>query len=345
MKIYEGPNIFNGSIYGSGVFDVFLRDNFFNLPEWYGLISQCCIDAVNGTILIADEQAQIAIACCHARRNRYLRSCTNLYTPEFNLLGNCSDPLAVEAFSRDLASSFKPLDYVKLEGLDPQAPQFQALLQGLRDAGFFAKPFFGWITRFEGMAGIAFEQYFSTRPSVLRNTYRRKQAKLRGADPTLYTSYEGSEDVESFISTYEGVRERSWKMPEPLPEFVPTLVRLAARMGALRFGVLEINKTPAAAQFWIVWGSKATIFKLVHAEVFSAFSPGTLLTMHMIQRVLEVDRPVEIDFGRGDDTYKRMWLSSSRERWGIEAANPGTWRGLAMCARLQAGTVRHRLFP
>jgi CelD/BcsL family acetyltransferase involved in cellulose biosynthesis len=104
-------------------------------------------------------------------------------------------------------------------------------------------------------------------------------------------------------------------------------------------GVLFIDEVPAAAQFWIVWGGRATIYKLLYAEHFARFSPGTLLTMEMMRCVLEQDKPSEIDFGRGDDSYKRLWLSSRSERWGIEAANPLMLKGLPRSFRIVAGMV------
>jgi len=343
MKFYEGPNIFDAHALGAGDCEHSTASGFFNQPGWYKLVAQHGLATGAQTVLAVDHSDQLALACCRTRGGRELRSCTNLYTCEFDLMGGRENTLAVRTFARDVVSLIWPLDYLRLEGLDPMAAHFTALLDGMRSAGFHVRPYLGWITRFEHTCGTDFDQYLSGRPSILRNTWRRKQTRLKGVSSTFYTSYERQKEEEDFIPVYQSVREGSWKGAEPFTAFVLELIRLAARMGALRFGILEIDGVPAAAQFWIVWSGKATIFKLVYAEQFSAFSPGTLLTMHMMEKALEFDKPVEINFGRGDDAYKKMWLSERRERWGIEAANPRSWRGLARCVWLRAGTIRHRI--
>ena len=63
--------------------------------------------------------------------------------------------------------------------------------------------------------------------------------------------------------------------------------------------------------------------------------------MNMMQHVIEVDRVHEVDYGSGDDPYKKDWMSARRERWGLVARNPRTARGL-IGAVTQVGVVALR---
>ncbi len=110
-----------------------------------------------------------------------------------------------------------------------------------------------------------------------------------------------------------------------------------AALGCLRLGLVHIGEQPAAAQIWIVWHGRATLCKLAHDEHFKARSVGSLLTWRMIQHVLDVDRVGEIDFGRGDDAFKSLWMSQRREHWGLLAFNPSTPWGLLSAARHLGG--------
>jgi hypothetical protein len=203
-----------------------------------------------------------------------------------------------------------------------------------------AKPYFAWGTWYQSAANMDFASYLSARPSVLQNTWRRKGAALQKSHRT---AFETAFDVEGFIRVYDEVYARSWKEPEPFPDFMPALLRVAAELGALRHGVLMADEKPIAAQFWIVWQGHAIIFKLAYDKDWSKFSPGTLLTMHMVKEVLERDRVRELNFGRGDDDYKKLWMSERRERWGIEAVNPRSAAGFARALKLSAARIRDRL--
>ena len=107
-----------------------------------------------------------------------------------------------------------------------------------------------------------------------------------------------------------------------------------AATGALRLGLLYLDDRPVAAQIWVVQRGRAVLYKLAHDRAFDALSPGTVLTMRMLERLLDGEHVTELDLGAGDDPYKRLWAARRRERVGLVAFDPLTWRGAA-------GALRH----
>jgi hypothetical protein len=314
--------------------------SFFSLPQWYALLARHGLEKGWQARAYADDAGRAALVCAVPAdgQAREVRGCINPYTCEYDWLGGSPD--AVRATAAAMARADKQTQSILLPGLDPKAESFAATLAGLRDAGFTAKSYFAWGTWYEPVQGVDFQAYLSARPSVLQNTWRRKSAALQKAHRI---ALETSSDVETFIRAYDDVYARSWKEPEPFVEFMPALLRVTAALGALRHGVLSADGKPIAAQFWIVWQGQAIIFKLAYDKDWNKFSPGTVLTMHMAKEVLEKDRVRELNFGRGDDDYKKLWMSERRERWGIEAVNPRSAAGFARALKISAARVRDRL--
>jgi hypothetical protein len=234
-------------------------------------------------------------------------------------------------------------DCIRFAELNPRETSYRALLRALRRAGLLVECTAGAATWFEATDGMSFADYLAQRPSQLRSTWRRKRRSIAATGRLTTTFFSEASGIDAAIADYQTVYAASWKEAEPFPDFMPALIRLAADLGALRMGIYYVDGAPAAAQFWIVWQRRAVIYKLAHDGRFDKLSLGTLLTMDMIERVLEQDRPSEINFGRGDDPYKRLWLPRRRERWGITAANPRTARGLRLGLEREAAKLYHRL--
>ena len=100
--------------------------------------------------------------------------------------------------------------------------------------------------------------------------------------------------------------------------------------------------SPLAVQLWLVENGEATIHKLAYREDAKELSPGTILGEAMFRRAIDRDRVRVIDYGTGDDAYKRDWMEERRPLWRLQAFNPGTLRGLAGAARALAGRLRSR---
>ena len=186
--------------------------------------------------------------------------------------------------------------------------------------------------------GQSWATYLADRPGTLRETIRRKLRREHRFE--LIT---GGDRLEAGIAEFETVYRRSWKEPEPFPDFNAALMRAVAPLGMLRLGVLHIGETAAAAQLWVVESDRATVLKLAHDEAFKAASPGTVLTALMLQRLIDEEHVPEIDFGRGDDGYKSAWARQRRQRIGLVLANQLHPRGMAFLGRHAMGRVRAAL--
>jgi hypothetical protein len=324
----------------NGQFGAAADGSFFSTPGWYDLVARYGTEPGWSACIYVSDDGKAGIACKTKGGSPRLESLTNLYTPDYCPLAGLKDEGALRDLVREVASQRSGISYVRLDGLDPSQKSFDAILAGFQDANFASKPFAGWGVWFEPVAHRSFSDYLAARPSVLRNTWKRKLKAAQRAAKISLRAIQPAAELEQFIASYAAVQAASWKKPEPFPRFIPQLIRYAAVCGALEAGVLEIDGKPAAAQFWIVWRGRATIFKLAYSRDRREFSPGTLLTMHMVQHVLEKRTPVEINFGRGDDEYKKLWVSMRGECWGIEAANLRTVRGVITRARMAVAAGR-----
>ncbi|MEH6756871.1 MAG: GNAT family N-acetyltransferase [Parasphingorhabdus sp.] len=166
--------------------------------------------------------------------------------------------------------------------------------------------------------GRTFDQYWAERPGRLRNTVRRK-AKKNIVSLRIETEFS-----EEHWNDYLDVYSKSWKPEEGNPDFLKNLAKQEASAGCLRLGLAYIDGVPVAAQFWTVENGEALIHKLAHVEDATKSSPGTLLSVAMFQHVMDIDRVNLVDFGTGNDPYKREWMEDVRTRYRLEMFWPNT---------------------
>lgn len=187
------------------------------------------------------------------------------------------------------------------------------------------------------VAGLSFEDYWSARPSQLRNTLKRKSGKAEFETQVL------TEFNEDAWAVYEEIYAESWKPAEGLPEFLKDMAIAEARAGCLRLGICRIDRVAVAAQLWTVESGVALIHKLAHRESATELSPGTILSAAMFRHVIDADNVKMIDFGTGNDQYKADWMDGSTTLMQLSAYNPATASGLAGAAKARLSRlVRHR---
>lgn len=277
-------------------------------------------------------------------RLRRLAALANFYSIAFlPVVDPDSQGAAVAALARALDQARRQWDVIDLCALPAEDALAGALVDALAAAGFPVQRYSQFGNWYEDTAGMTAADYLSARPGALRSTLRRHQAKLGRNAAARFELVTGLDGLAHAVAGYQAVYARSWKEPEPYPDFIPRLARACAEAGALRLGVAYVDGAAAAAQLWIVWHGRATIFKLAHDEAFNELSLGSLLTWRMMGHVLDVDRVAEVDFGRGDDSYKKLWLPKRRDRWGALAFNTRTAAGALAAARHIGGRAAKRV--
>jgi hypothetical protein len=233
---------------------------------------------------------------------------TSLFTL---LLCETAPQHAVQCLADGLAQL--PFDSLRIEPVADDDHAIELLRQAMTARGFEVQRLFHFVNWSHRLHGQSFEQYFSARPSQLRNTIVRKHRKLQrehDLDFRLYTDAPPDRVMQDYLSVFRA----SWKDGERFPGFVPALVDMAARAGWLRLALLYVDESPAAAQIWFVAHDRASIFRLAYDERWGHYSPGSLLTAFMMEHAIDRDRVRSLDFLTGNEVYKQDWMSERSER-------------------------------
>lgn len=192
----------------------------------------------------------------------------------------------------------------------------EELLSALRAAGWWVKAAPVGDRHWLDLGDMDHDGWWASRPGALRNTVQRK-AKKGVVDIQLLTAF----DPESWAA-YEQIYAASWKPEEGHPALLRAFAESESAGGRLRMGIARIDGISVAAQFWTVEDGTAFIHKLAHVEDSLKASPGTLLSAALFRHVIEIDGVTRVDFGTGNDGYKRDWMNRHNPLWRIEAFNP-----------------------
>lgn len=181
-----------------------------------------------------------------------------------------------------------------------------------------------------------FEQYWDDRPSILKNTVRRKLKKISKENHHVVIK---NNVTISDIEDYWRVYGNSWKIPEPTQCFINWLLQSKLDRSQIVLGFIYLEGVPIASQLWVIADNVASIFKLAQDKKYDALSPGTLLTYRMIQDAFQYNIKM-IDFLLGDDDFKDLWMSEYRQFYNIELINNQLFFGKVFSA-LKLIKARH----
>jgi len=309
----------------AGALDREAQPSLFARLSWFRLIHDHCPPKGRLAVLRARDAGGRAWLFL-AVEDRIARAYAAWYSLRFDVIGDRQG-----AVMTSLAAAAMARGIVKVE-LSPVADP-AALRKAFRRAGWLvatAEKTGNWRI---ATAGMDFDTYWAGRPAQLRNTAKRR-GKAAGLDIEIYDRF----DARAWAD-YETVYRASWKPDEGSFPFLRALAQAEGAAGTLRLGVARKHGQPVAVQLWLIENGEATIHKLAYAEEAKAMSPGTLLGMAMFRRALDEDHVAAIDYGTGDDGYKKDWMAERRVLWRLEAYNPRTLRGLLGAARARVSAL------
>ncbi len=315
----------------------------FSGPAWWRTVLRfgMAADATPCLLLCRIDGAPAALFPMQRKPDGRLEGLTTPYTCTYQpLLAPELDASAQRQVFTAFATFCRGSGTTRLDALAAEWPSLDTCLAGARGAGLRVIRFDHFGNWHAPVAGLDWQRYLADRPGALRETVRRRLRRAEREPGARLDIFSTADGLETGIAAYELVYARSWKEAEPFPAFSAAFMRAAAVEGWLRLGIFRIGAQPVAAQLWVVDRGVATVLKLAHDEAFKPLSPGTVLTAWMLQRLLDEEHVVEIDFGRGDDPYKQGWAGQRRQRIGLILANPLRPAGFLLLARHALGRAR-----
>ncbi len=185
----------------------------------------------------------------------------------------------------------------------------------------------------------SFAEYWAGRPGKMRTTLKRKAAKV---EVEIHTRFD-----DAAWTAYEAIYALSWKPAEGRPDLLREFAQQEGSAGRIRLGLAHHEGEPVAAQFWTVEmspdGPIAYIHKLAHLEAFKSLSAGTTLSAALFEHVIDRDKVTLVDFGTGNDPYKRDWMEENRPRFRLDCIDPMQPRAWALLGKRAAQRVARAL--
>lgn len=280
---------------------------FDRIEWWRGLAEECGINPLLAVVRDGDAAAILPLR----RQDDALHELANWYSFRVApiVTAGADTRALLSTLARDIAARADRIVLSKLSQEDACT-----VAEAFRSAGWFAVMTPCDVNHILHVNGRSYAAYLAGRPGQVRTTLKRKAKKV---EVQVFDTYEqGPWDA------YEAIYTQSWKPEEGSPAFLRRFAQEEGAAGRLRFALALAEGKPVAAQFWTVESGTAFIHKLAHIEQAKPLSPGTTLSAALFERVIDRDRVELVDFGTGDDGYKRDWMEEVRNRYRIELLRP-----------------------
>ncbi len=229
------------------------------------------------------------------------------------------DPEAYELLFRDAAKHGLPFDMMYLEALPVDSPLYRALaeLDGTRSPVWRympRPPQPHWLLK----TNDDFEKYLMTFPGDRRGKLRRRVRKLdkEAKEPVRVERVTTPAQIANFLAQVEQVSTVSWQgtklqqVVRDAPEERAKLIRHAEK-GWMRSYLLYVGERCIA---FVIGAQESGIFyydRIGYDPAWSQYAPGIVLFYKVVEDLHAHDKPGWLDFGTGDNNYKRLYGTES----------------------------------
>jgi len=304
----------------------------FDRLEWFQLLAEHC--DIKPRFAVARNGVGSAVLPLTGTGG-HLTQASNWYTFRYRPIVTPEAPGLLLALARDLPRQARR---VTLTGLPSE--DADRVASAFRQAGWLVRRQQSDVNHMLTLEGRDYAAYLADRPGKLRTTLKRKSGKVACQVLTHFD--------ETVWAAYEDIYAESWKPEEGSPAFLRAFAQAESEAGRLRLAIAHNPEggRAIAAQMWTVEGGTAFIHKLAHRESAKPLSPGSVLSAALFRHVIDIDKVAMVDFGTGDDPYKRDWMEEVRSRWRLDLLRPqapGNWPVLArealrsLAARVKRG--------
>lgn len=277
----------------------------FDRPEWYALLAE----AGQAPLVARAEGDASAVEMVLTRANGRLEPLRNWYSFTWRPLG--ADQRLLEQLAAALKNQSHRITLWPVPDEDGSATR---LVRAFEAAGWQVDRQACDHNHVLPVDGRTFTEYWASRPGQMRTTLKRKAKKV---EVTLHDRF----DPEAWAE-YEAIYRESWKPEEGDPALLRRFAEQEGAAGRIRLGLAHAEGRAVAAQFWTVENGIAYIHKLAHREDAKPLSAGTTLSAALFERVIDRDKVTLVDFGTGNDPYKRDWMELDRPRYRIDCLDP-----------------------
>lgn len=209
-------------------------------------------------------------------------------------------------------------DIIDLQSIPEEEGTLQHVINTVDKSGFKKNEYCCFGNWYSDGIQYSSDIYFKNRTKNLRASIKKNVRNARNKGKLKFEMIIHEGDIEKNVNRYFGVYSRSWKRGEKVgPNFLIDFIKYAGKEGWLRLGLVSLDNVTIGVGFAIVCDGFAYFEKTAYEKNYEDVGAGSIWLTEMMKYVIDVDKVSAIDFLRGDDQYKRRWVSKRRERKGL----------------------------